>query len=79
MNGSSAIQIGTINGYLLTYDIRCNLLSSVYQLMSDNQSLPILSMYNVPMDSNETEQLISICYPSKNYEFCNFNLNSTTN
>jgi hypothetical protein len=75
INGNSAILVGTVNGYLMTYDVRCNLLSAVHQLFTENQSMPVMALNNVPLDSNETEELVSVCYPAKNYEFCYFNMN----
>lgn len=75
INGNSSVLVGTINGYLLTYDVRCNLLSAVHQICSENQSLPVMSLHNIPMESSETDELVAVCYPAKNYEFCYFNMN----
>jgi len=75
INSNLSVLVGTVNGYLLTYDIRCNLLSAVHQLFSENQPLPVMSLHNVPIQSFDTEELVSVCYPAKNYEFCYFNMN----
>ena len=76
--GTNTLVVGTINGYILLYDIRCNLVSNVYELNSDGQNLPILCMQTVPtfLHAEDNQQLLAISYPSKNYEFCYFDLGS---
>lgn len=46
--GTNTLAVGTMNGYILLYDIRCNLVSNIYELDCDGQNLPILTMQNVP-------------------------------
>lgn len=75
INGNSSVVVGTVNGYMLTYDVRCNLLSAVHQLFIENQPLPVMSLHAVPIDSFDTDELVAVCYPAKNYEFCYFNMN----
>ncbi|KRX03780.1 WD40-repeat-containing domain [Pseudocohnilembus persalinus] len=80
--GMSAI-IGTLNGYCLTYDIRCNMVSTFSQLVDSNdQPLPIMSMSNfykyVNVDTMESfNDLVAISYASNNNEVAFFNLDTT--
>ena len=66
-NDFYCLLVGTVDGYLLTYDIRFNLLSSALQLCKDNQSLPITNIIKV-----RQENKFCITYPSANYEFAEF-------
>jgi hypothetical protein len=38
-----------------------------------------MALSNVPLDSNETEELMSVNYPAKKYELCYFNINDLNN
>ena len=40
--------IGTIDGYLLTYDIRCQIISNVLQLHMDNVPTSITNIQAAP-------------------------------
>lgn len=46
-NDFFCLLVGTVDGYLLTYDIRFNILSSALQLYKENQSLPITNIIKV--------------------------------
>lgn len=72
--------LGTLNGYCLLYDIRCNLLSHNYQLLNTNEEpLPIMSLSNFYRQSNidilnESKDLLAMSYVSDNHEVAMFNL-----
>lgn len=62
------------------YDMRCNLISNVFQLLSaDDHPLPILSMQNLKKTSNldgvEHSDLLAIGFQSNNNEVGFWNLN----
>lgn len=46
--GTNTLAIGTMNGYILLYDIRCNLVSNIYEFNYDNQNPPVLYLQSVP-------------------------------
>jgi hypothetical protein len=55
--------VGTLDGYLLTYDVRFNLISSVLQLNKDEVAVPITDI--IKLKNNQ----FCITYPALNYEF----------
>lgn len=63
-NDNYCLLVGTVDGYLVTYDIRFNIISSVMQLMKEGQSLPITNIIKHPAASRYT-----LTYPSLQYEF----------
>ena len=60
-NDGSALLVGTLDGYLLTYDVRFNLISSVLQLYKDEVAVPITNI--IKLKNNQ----FCITYPSLNY------------
>ncbi|EDK32081.2 WD domain, G-beta repeat protein (macronuclear) [Tetrahymena thermophila SB210] len=78
---NSTVAIGTLNGYCLLYDIRCNLLSHNYQLLNHNEEpLPIMSLSNFNRYVNvdilgDQKDLLAMSYVSDNHEVAMFNLN----
>jgi hypothetical protein len=40
-----ALLIGTLDGYVLTYDIRCNLISNIRQLKYDGNPVSVTGIY----------------------------------
>lgn len=68
-----SILVGTLDGYVLTYDIRCNLISSIKQLQVEQCPVSITGIYPSPMQA-EGRSLFAFTYPSKNYEFCYFDI-----
>jgi phosphoinositide-3-kinase regulatory subunit 4 len=79
--------ISTMNGYCVVYDLRCNLISNVFQLLSpEDQPLPIFSMANfkrvTALEGVEPVDMIGLGFQSNNNEvgFWNFNdLNENIN
>ena len=79
-NSTQSTCISTLNGYCLVYDIRCNLISNVFQLMSpDDDPLPILTMANMKRISNldgvEPTDLLALGFQSNHNEVGFWNLN----
>lgn len=64
--------MATLNGYLLLYDIRCNLIYNIFQLCDhDSKPLPIVSLGHVPRSQNYVNpdlELINIGFGSNNHE-----------
>jgi hypothetical protein len=48
----NSILVGTVDGYLVTFDIRYNIVSSVLQLQNDGQSVPITNIYPCPLSAD---------------------------
>lgn len=46
-----SILIGTLDGYVLTYDIRCNLVSNIRQLALDGNPTSVTGIYESPLSS----------------------------
>lgn len=67
-NGNNVL-IGTIDGYLLCYDARCNILSNIQQLFIDQQSVSITGIFPAPSGygENSNNNVYALTYPSKNY------------
>jgi hypothetical protein len=61
-----SILIGTLDGYVLTYDIRCNLISSIKQLQIDQSPVSITGIHPSPLQA-EGRNLFAFTYPSKYY------------
>lgn len=78
---TSTAVIGTLNGYCLMYDLRCNLLSHNYLLLNtEEQPLPIMSLSNFYRYSNvdvlgKQNELLAMSFVSDNHEVAMFNLN----
>lgn len=68
------ILVGTIDGYLLTYDIRCNIISNVLQLYNDGVPVAITNVQAAPTREQDNQQLYMVAYPSRFYEFSYFDL-----
>lgn len=66
--------MGTIDGYVVNFDIRYNVISSVLQLQGERETLPVTNIVNVPTFNDSSDELFALTYPSKYYEFCFFNL-----
>jgi len=64
--------VATLNGYLMLYDIRCNLIYNVFQLSDhDSKPLPIISLAHLPRSQNHLNpdiELINIGFGSNNHE-----------
>ena len=43
-----SLLIGTLDGYVLTYDIRCNLISNIRQLLVDSNPTSVMGIYESP-------------------------------
>ena len=61
-----SLLIGTLDGYVLTYDIRCNIISNIRQLHYDQQPLTITGIYQSPYLA-DSRPLFAVTYPSKHY------------
>ena len=68
-----SLLIGTLDGYILTYDIRCNIISNIKQLMMDQQPLTVTGIYESPHGA-DFRPLFAVTYPSKHYEFSYFDI-----
>ena len=75
--GRNSILVGTIDGYVVNFDIRYNVISTVLQLRSDKEALPVTGIYQCPPQPDQKEQLFAFTYPSRNYEYCCFDLLQT--
>ena len=68
----SAACVATLNGYLMLYDLRCNLIYNIFQLCDhDNKPLPIISLGHLPKAQNHVcpdIELINIGFGSNNHE-----------
>lgn len=69
-----------MNGYCLVYDLRCNLISNVFQLLSpDDYPLPIYTMANFKrasiLDGVDQTDLVAIGFQSNYNEVGFWNLN----
>ena len=49
-NIGPSILVGTIDGYILTYDIRCNLISDVRQFMINRTPVSITGIHPSPFE-----------------------------
>ncbi|CAD8127528.1 unnamed protein product [Paramecium sonneborni] len=74
--------IGTINGYLILYDIRSTMIVNLFQLLNhDDQALPIFSLAFMNRVSqfegmsNDSQKLVGIGYQSNNNEVGFWDLN----
>lgn len=61
-----SLLIGTLDGYILTYDIRCNIINNIRQLQYDNQPITVTNIYQSPHKSDE-RPIFAVTYPSKYY------------
>lgn len=61
-----SILIGTLDGYVLTYDIRCNLISNIRQLHLDENPTSVTGIYQSSY-YHEGRPLFAYTYPCKNY------------
>jgi hypothetical protein len=43
-----SILVGTVDGYVMNFDIRFNVISSVFQLQNEKETLPITNIVAVP-------------------------------
>ena len=70
------VLIGTVDGYLLSYDVRCNIISNILQLGSEQQNISITGIYPAPASilGNNLGYIYALTYPSKNYELSYFNI-----
>lgn len=68
-----SILIGTLDGYVLTYDIRCNLISNIRQIQVDSNAASVTGIYQSP-HYVEGRPLFAYTYPSKHYEFAYFDI-----
>lgn len=68
-----SILIGTLDGYVLTYDIRCNLISNIRQLEVEKNPVSITGIYKSPFQV-DGRNLFAFTYPSKYYEFSYFDI-----
>jgi hypothetical protein len=68
------ILVGTVDGYVVNFDIRFNVVSSVLQLQNESERLPVTNIVSVPFMNERQEELFALTYPSRNYEFSCFNL-----
>lgn len=68
-----SILVGTLDGYVLNYDIRCNLVSTIRQLQYENNPVTITGIYPSPYVV-EGRNLFGFTYPSKYYECSYFDL-----
>jgi hypothetical protein len=73
----NSILVGTIDGYVINFDIRYNVISSVLQLRSDKEALPVTGIYQCPTQADQKEQLFALTYPSRHYEYSCFDLLQT--
>jgi hypothetical protein len=74
----NSILVGTIDGYIINFDIRYNIISSVLQLYNDKETLPITNIYPCPLAIDQREQMFAFTYPSKHYEFSYFNIHENS-
>lgn len=63
----NSILVGTIDGYVVNFDIRYNVISSVLQLRSDKEALPVTGIYQCPSVPDQKEQLFAFTYPTRHY------------
>ena len=68
-----SLLIGTLDGYILTYDIRCNVISNIKQLVMDSQPLTVTGIYESPHET-DMRPLFAVTYASKHYEFSYFDV-----
>lgn len=61
-----SILIGTLDGYVLTYDIRCNIISNIRQLVYENSPVSITGIYPSPYQV-DGRNIFAFTYPSKYY------------
>lgn len=61
--------IGTIDGYLLCYDVRCNIISTILQLSNEQQNISVTGIYPAPSNfpNNSYGYVYAVTYPSKHY------------
>jgi hypothetical protein len=69
-----ALIIGTLDGYVLTYDIRCNLISNIRQLMYEGNPVSVTGIYPTSFQAESSRNLFAFTYPSKFYEFSYFDI-----
>ena len=62
-----SLLIGTLDGYVLTYDIRCNIISNIKQFHYDQQPASITGIYQAPQQQSDFRPLFYVTYPSKHY------------
>ena len=72
--GRNSILVGTVNGYVVNFDIRYNIISNVLQLYSENEPLPITGVSPCVLQGGQKDQLFALTYPSRHYEFSCFDI-----
>lgn len=69
--------MGTHKGYLISHDLRANSCTNMRRLVLDNKQIPILSVKQFVPQSNfrnirNTDELVTLTYPSNSSEFSIF-------
>ena len=72
--GRNCILVGTVDGYVVNFDMRFNVISSVLQLQNERETLPVTNIVSVPFLTEQQDELFAFTYPGKPYEFSCFNL-----
>jgi hypothetical protein len=59
--------IGTLDGYVLTYDIRCNIIANIKQLQLRGEPVSVSGIYAGKYENSSTKNVVAVTYPSAFY------------